>query len=119
MEVEFQSKTRIVQYTINGKVEEQALKELLQIQKELPRNPKPKILALVPSFSGFDSFKAMRLAIQVDLGWIGKANKYALVSDIQGLKIFIGALGVLIPSMQVKVYALEDLLEAEKWLGED
>ncbi|MDN3205616.1 STAS/SEC14 domain-containing protein [Algoriphagus sediminis] len=119
MKVEFFREKGIIQYTIDGKVEEGALIELLSIQKTLPREGNFSILAVVPNFSGYQSLNAILLAIQADLGWIGRAKKYALVSDLGALKTFISVLGKLVPSMKVRVYSFAQEDESRKWLEED
>lgn len=116
MKIDFQPDKSLLVYTIQGKINLEDLTRLRELQASIQKNGGVKILTIVEKFDGYTSFAAAKEAVRLDLGWIGKADKYAMLSDSPWLKRVVNGLGIFVPGITFKTLHLEQREKAIAWL---
>lgn len=117
MKIDFHSKASLLIYTIEGKIELEELQKLRELQASISTGQKLNILAQVDSFEGFSSVEAGREAFLLDKGWLGIAQKYALLADQNWLRRVVALLGFFVPGIYFKTFKRNQKEEALHWLG--
>lgn len=117
MEIIFQPKDALLVYKIDGIIAFEDIKRLQNIQASIPKGNKIRILALVEKFDGYKNIAIAREALVLDLAWIGKAEKYAMVADSNFLRSAVKIFGLLVPKIKFKAFRKEGQDAAYKWLG--
>lgn len=116
VEIHYNSVTKILQYTIHEKVNLKFVEKVLTFQRGLKKGEKVKILALENGFKGYTSMNALRKAISLDFGWIGKAEKYALVSNKAWLRSVVFCLNIFVFGIKFRAFQYSELSLAKNWL---
>lgn len=116
MEINYSKEKGLICYVIDGVITRSDMGELQEARDKLAANTSIKVLAIVTSFKGYESFAAMNMAIQGDLQMLPKLAKYAMLTDSFWLSSIILILNLLIPKSKLKAFPLRDRTLADKWL---
>ena len=116
MEVNFYKEKGLICYVIDGVITAKDLRELQAARDRQAGSDVIKVMSIVPSFKGYESFETMKKAILEDIQMLPKLSKYAMLTDISLLRKFVFVLNLLIPKSKLKAFPLHDRMLAENWL---
>ncbi|MHA7130148.1 SpoIIAA family protein [Algoriphagus namhaensis] len=119
MLVSFDSKNNLVRYTITGRVSEDLIDAVRKIQAEIPAEKKVRILARAENFSGYASITAVYKAIVLDLGWLGKADRYGLITDQKFLRHAVYLINYIVPGIDFRTFSPKKENEAKAWVSQE
>ncbi len=109
--------TNIYCLTIDGIIDEVATQVLYQIIDELPEGKKIRLMAEIKDFEGLDKLKTYLKGLYLDLKFIGKIDKYAIVAD-DDWEDWIKVADFLTPGLEIKAFEEDEREAALSWLSQ-
>lgn len=117
VEIEQIRGTNIYCLTIDGKIDEVATQVLYQIIEELPKGKKIRLMAEIKDFEGIDKLSTYLKGLYLDLKFIGKIDKYAIVAD-DDWESWIKVADFLTPGLEIKAFEEDEREAALRWLSQ-
>ncbi|SFA97694.1 SpoIIAA family protein [Algoriphagus aquimarinus] len=116
MEVNYSQEKGLISYVINGEITVDDMRQLQEARNQLATISALKVLAIVTSFKGYKSFKAMKDALLGDWRMLPRLSKYAMLTDSTWLRALIFILNLLVLKSELKAFPLRDRKLADRWL---
>lgn len=116
MEVNYSKEKGLISYVINGKITVDDMLQLQEARDQHASNRTLKVLAIVTSFRGYKSLKAMKDAFLGDWRMLPKLSKYVMVTDSTWLRALVYVLNLFVLKSELKAFPLCDRKLADNWL---
>lgn len=116
MKINFSKESGLITYVIDEKITTNDMLRLKEARNQLSNHLSLKVLAVVTSFGGYDSFHTFKNALMGDFNMLPKLSKYAIVTDIAWLRTLIKFLNYAVPKSELKAFPLRNRKSADKWL---